>query len=91
MSSRKATFYIDEHHRSFVAEFQEKNDLNSPSEALRKIIENADKHPPIDEAELEVLSRILKENTERARYALSEAFSEIESTKRFLRSHDERH
>ncbi len=91
MSSRKATFYIDEQHRSFITEFQAKNSLKSPSEALRKILEYAEKRPVNDDAELDVLSRILKENTERARYALSEAFSEIESTKRFLRGHDERH
>ena len=85
MSTRKATFYIDEQHRSFVESFQEENNLRSPSAALRQIIEDAEKRPAVDQAELEVLSRILKENTEKAHFAVGEAFSEIESTRNFLR------
>ena len=56
MSSRKATFYIDDNHRSFVENFQMKRGLKSPSEAVRKIIEEAEKRPSDNEAELSMLA-----------------------------------
>ena len=86
MSSRKATFYIDDQHRDFVINYQTQNALESPSAALRKIIEEMQIRPSNDEsAELELLSEVLQENTSRARTALAEAFEEIETTRQYFR------
>ena len=91
MSSRKATFYIDDNHRSFVENFRSQRGLKSPSEAVRKIIEEAEKRPSDNEAELTLLANILQQNTERAKAALAEAFNEIQSTKQFLAGCHESH
>ena len=91
MSLRKATFYIDDNHRSFVENFRSQRGLKSPSEAVRKIIEEAEKRPNDDEAELTLLANILQQNTERAKVALAEAFNEIQSTKHYLAGHHESH
>ena len=91
MSSRKATFYIDDNHRSFVENFRSQRGLKSPSEAVRKIIEEAEKRPSDNEAELTLLADVLRQNTARAKAALAEAFNEIQSTRRYLAGNHESH
>lgn len=91
MSSRKTTFYIDDNHRTFVEAFQAERGLRSPSEAIRKIIEEAEKRPGENEAELALLANVLQQNTERAKSSLAEAFNEVEATRRYLESNNEPH
>lgn len=89
MSANKSTFYIDESHREYVKNVQTLNHLNSPSAALRKILDESASQPPVndsEDAELRLLGEILKDNTRRARIAIAEAFEEIEKTKAQLRS-----
>ncbi len=84
MNSRKATFYIDDKHREIVNKFQTLNNLDSPSAAVRKIIELVESRPSDSEqAELILLGEILRQNTARARTSLAAAFAEIRKTREY--------
>ncbi len=84
MAGQKAVFYLDTDDIAFVKQEQYRRDLKSPSAALRAILDQVKQQPAVNEHELNLLADILEQNTENARRALTQAFDDLEETKRRL-------